>query len=250
LAQKIRQILSAYPDYPTAKSRRGEVYLSVETEDPDSVVYNVPANLIPVFPGEDLDGQQCPEQDLEIAKNSWKYHYNEGGNDLVFYHLIGARLGILDLEKFKRHIRYCLLPNETATDRVTLSGGRYRDDQHMDFMSRMGIWFENFSLYTVINECLIWGHTDTVKLFPNWDKSQSAAFCTLRTKGAFLVSASCSSGTVNYVTVQSECGGKFQLDNPWHTAIDQNGVLYSGSPVCIPMQKGEEITLKEYAPSK
>ena len=94
---------------------------------------------------------------MEIAKRSWRYHYNEGGNDVVFYHLAGARLGILDLEKFKRQVRYSLMPNETAADRVTLTGGRYADNIPFDFMCRMGIWFENFSLYAVINECLIWG---------------------------------------------------------------------------------------------
>ncbi|MBO4299027.1 MAG: hypothetical protein J5998_09520, partial [Clostridia bacterium] len=146
LAGRIRQILAAYPDYPTAPSRWGEVYVSVANEDPDRVIYNCPANLMQVFPGEDVDAQSAGPADFELARNSWLHHYNEGGNDLVFYHMIGARLGLLDIEKFKRHIRYCLLPNETATDRVTLTGGRYSEATDMDFMRRMGIWVENFSL--------------------------------------------------------------------------------------------------------
>ena len=149
-----------------------------------------------IFPGEDVDAQVSSRDELELAINSWRHHYNEGGNDIVFYYLIGARLGVLDLEKFKRPVRYCTLPNETVTDRVTLRGGRYYDDVSMDFMSRMGVWVENFSLYAVVNECLLWGHTDVAVLFPNWDLRKTATFHSLRTKGAFLVDAACSHGGV------------------------------------------------------
>ena len=243
LAEQLRSILAAYPDYPTAGSRRGEVFISVETEDPDNVIYNVPTNLMPIFPGEDIDGQSTSDRDLEIAKRSWRYHYNEGGNDVVFYHMAGARLGILDTEKFKRQVRYSLMPNETAADRVTLTGGRYSDSMPFDFMCRMGIWFENFSLYAVINECLIWGHTDVVHLFPNWDMNKEAAFCSMRTKGAFLVSASCGNGTVGSVTVYSECGGEFKMKNPWRSAIDQHNKVYDGDVIRIHMEMGDEIVL-------
>ncbi|MBP3334156.1 MAG: glycoside hydrolase N-terminal domain-containing protein [Clostridia bacterium] len=246
LYAKIESILSAYPEYPTATSKRGEVFVSVETEDPDHVVYNVPTNLMPIFPGEDIDVRGSSEKELEIAKRSWKFHYNEGGNDLVFYHLVGARLGVIDLEKFKRQIRYSLMPNGTATDRATLTGGRYGDDCYMDFMSRMGIWIENFSLYAVINECLIWGHTDTVRLFPNWDMNRSASFCTLRVKGAFLIDAECAEGKVTFVRVYSECGGEFRLENPWSRAVDQNGRVCDDKIICIQMQKGEEIVIRPF----
>ncbi|MBO4297821.1 MAG: hypothetical protein J5998_03400 [Clostridia bacterium] len=245
LACRIRRILAAYPDYPTAPSRWGEVYVSVQNEDPDHVIYNCPANLMQVFPGEDTDAQSADADALELARNSWRHHYNEGGNDLVFYHMIGARLGLLDVEKFKRHIRYCLLPNETATDRVTLTGGRYPDDIDMDFMARMGIWVENFSLYAVIDECLMWGHTDTIELFPNWDKRRAAAFCSLRAKGAFLVDAACEGGRVTQARVTSECGGLLKLKNPWGKAIDQKGRVYQDPTILIALGKGESVLLTE-----
>lgn len=246
LTEKIKMILAAYPPYPTAQSKWGEVYISVQTENPDHVIYNCPANLMQIFPGEDVDAQTATEEELALAINSWRHHYNEGGNDIVFYYLIGARLGALDLEKFKRHVRYCTLPNETVTDRVTLRGGRYYDDVSMDFMSRMGIWVENFSLYAVVNECLLWGHTDVAVLFPNWDLAKSASFRSLRTKGAFLLDAACANGKVTYVTSYSERGGVFHLKNPWGQAVDQSGNVYRGDTLSIPTNKGETITLKEY----
>ena len=242
LADSIKCILSAYPDYPTAISKRGEVYTSIEREDPDHVIYNVPANLLQIFPCEDIDARRGTEHEKELAARSYLYHYNEGGNDLVLYHMVGARLGMLDLEKFKRQIRYSLIPNGTASDRATLSGGRYPDGMDLSFMCRMGIWFENFSVYAVIDECLLWGHSDIIELFPNWDKSKRAEFCSLRTKGAFLVSASCADGEVLSVTVVSEQGGEMKLKNPWKHALDQNGTGYADEVICVCMEPGECLT--------
>ena len=211
------------------------------------MIYNCPANLMQVFPGEDVDAQTATAEELALARNSWRHHYNEGGNDIVFYYLIGARLGCIDLEKFKRHVRYCRLPNQTVTDRVTLSGGRYWDNIDCDFMSFMGIWVENFSLHAVVNECLLWGHTDVAVLFPNWDLNKAASFQSLRTKGAFLVDAACSGGTVEYVTVRSEQGGTWQMENPWAAVIDGNGNVYADSVISIPMEKGQTVTLRSNA---
>lgn len=243
LAENIEKILSAYPEYPTAQSKWGEVYVSVRTEDPDKVIYNCPANLVQIFPGEDVDAQTASPEELALARNSWLHHYNEGGNDIVFYYLIGARLGCLDIEKFKRHVRYCTLPNETVTDRVTLSGGRYWDNINCDFMSFMGIWVENFALHAVVNECLLWGHNDVAVLFPNWDLRKAASFRSLRTKGAFLVDAACGNGSVEFVIVRSEQGGIWQMENPWTAAVDGSGRVYTGKRITIPMEKGETITL-------
>lgn len=245
LADTVKKILAAFPDYPTAESRFGKVFVSVGSEDPDNVIYNCPANLTQVFPGEDVDAQRCDAGTLAVAENSWRRHYNEGGNDLVFYHLIGARLGILDIEKFKRHVRYSLLPNGTAFDRVTLTGGRYPDDMDTDFMRRMGVWVENFSLHAVVTECLLWGHTDTIVLFPNWDKTVPAAFQSLRTKGAFLVDAACENGEVGFVRVTAEAGGTAKLKNPWQSAVDENGTVYTDALVTVPLAAGECVCLKK-----
>ena len=245
LTSSIRRILDSFPDYPVAEGKHGTVFVSVKNEDPDKVIYNTPANLMQIFPGEDIDTAKRADKQYEIACNSWRYHYNEGGNDLVFYYLMGARLGILDIEQFKRHVRYCLMSNGIASDRVTLSGGRYGDAMNFDFMSRMGIWVENLSLYAVVNECFLRGHTDTIVLFPNWDLNCAAEFCSLRTKGAFLVDAACANGTVTGVKITSELGGKVKLENPWEKAVDQYGTVYDGKTVEIMLAKNDVAVLRE-----
>ncbi|WP_024629286.1 MULTISPECIES: glycosyl hydrolase family 95 catalytic domain-containing protein [unclassified Paenibacillus] len=213
LLENVKEILCHFPSYPTAKSGKGPVFVSVEGEDPD-VVYNVPIPITTVFPGED-HGLHSPEEAYQTAVNSYLNHRNEGGNELVFYHLAGARLGVLDLERFKRQIQYCLLPNGTCTDRVLMSGGRYADTDNFDFMSRMGIWFENFALPAVINECLLQSYNGNLRFFPNWPNGQRAEFHTLRAVGGFLVSAAFVDGETDWIEIESEAGSSLSFYIPW-----------------------------------
>ena len=67
----------------------------------------MPNALITVFPGED-HGLHSDEATMEILRNTFRNRRNEGGNDLVLSNLQAARIGMLDLEKFKRQVR--LLP--------------------------------------------------------------------------------------------------------------------------------------------
>jgi hypothetical protein len=214
LLTDVNEILTHFPAYPTAPSKQyGEVLVAVPGEH-DQVVYNVPNPLFSVFPGED-HGLHSDVKTLELLTNTYNNQQNEGGNDLVFINLQAARIGKLDLEAFKRHVRYSLLPNGTATDMVTQTHGRYGDQTDFAYMSDMGIWFENFALPAVINECLLQSYNGTLRLFPNWPKTTDATFQTLRATGAFLVSATQHHGHVEYVRVLSEKGNDLRILSPW-----------------------------------
>ena len=214
LVAAIDEIFSAYPAYPTANSEKyGTVLVSVP-EEHDQVVYNVPGALFTVFPGEDF-GLHSDKKTIEMLTGTYQNQQNEGGNDLVFMNLQAARIGQLDLEQFKRQINYCLLPNGTATDMVMQTGGRYGDQSDFAYMSKMGIWFENFALPAVINECLLQGYNGTLSVFPNWPKDKDAAFNNLRCAGAFLVSAAQQKGEVMEIKVLSEKGQDLHIILPW-----------------------------------
>lgn len=213
LMAEVRDILDHFPDYPVADSPYGKVFVSVPGENADTV-YNTPNSLMTVFPGED-HGLHSPPEVAEILHNTLQNNQNEGGNDLVFLNLQAARIGALDLERFKRQIEYCLLPNGTCTDMAMQVHGRYGDTTPFDFMRPMGVWFENFGLPVVVNECLLQSYNGTIRLFSNWPKDKPAAFRTLRAVGAFLVSASCSSGRVDQVEILSEAGSILRLLAPW-----------------------------------
>ncbi|MFF2089307.1 hypothetical protein [Paenibacillus sp. NPDC058174] len=241
----IREILDHFPEYPTAESKRGRVFVSVEGEDPE-VVYNVPIPVTTVFSGEH-HGLHSPEEEYQTAVNSYLNHRNEGGNELVFYNLAGARLGVLDLERFKRQVQYCLLPNGTCTDRVLMSGGRYSDTENFDFMSRMGIWFENFALPAVINECLLQSYNGHLRFFPNWN-GQQAVFHTLRAVGGFLVSAEFKEGETTWIEIVSEAGSALSFYIPWVdgalcTSSSGEQHIATGAMGTIPTTPGERITI-------
>ncbi|SED07822.1 glycoside hydrolase N-terminal domain-containing protein [Paenibacillus sp. GP183] len=211
--EAVEYILRHYPDYPTANSEKyGEVLVCVEGEDPQ-IVYNTPNSLMTVFPGEEHGIHSVEER--ELLRNTYMNHLNEGGNELVFYSLQGARLGLLDLQKFKRQIHYCMLPNGTCTDKLLQSGGRYHDATDFNFMGRMGIWFENFALPAVINECLMQSYNGQIRLFPNWPKGQKASFSNLRAVGGFLISAAYDGENVEWVELFSEAGGRLRMHPLW-----------------------------------
>ncbi len=77
----------------------------------------------------------------------------------------------------------------------------------------------NFAFASAIQEMLIQSHTGLVKLFPaipsDW---KDVSFSTLRTYGAFLISASMENGEVDKVEIVSEKGGEIVMDNPFGNA--------------------------------
>ena len=77
----------------------------------------------------------------------------------------------------------------------------------------------NFAFASAVQEMLIQSHTGVVKLFPaipaDW---KDVSFSTLRTRGAFLVSATMENGQVNNVEITSEKGGEIVLENPFGNA--------------------------------
>jgi hypothetical protein len=237
LLTDVDNILNHFPEYPTAESKKyGSVLISVPGED-DQVVHNVPNALISVFPGEDY-GLHSDSATYRLIKNTYKNQQNEGGNDLVFINLQAARAGLLDLDEFKRQVNYSLLPNGTATDMVMQTKGRYNDQSDFSYRAKMGIWFENFALPVVINECLMQSYNGTIRFFPNWPKKQDASFHTLRAAGAFLVSAELRNGIVTHVRIMSEKGNDLHMLSPWKQPV----AVIRGSKKTV--VKSTEIYLK------
>jgi alpha-L-fucosidase 2 len=74
----------------------------------------------------------------------------------------------------------------------------------------------NFAFASAIQEMLIQSHSKAVKLFPaipsDW---KDVSYSTLRTRGAFLISADLEGGEVKKVEITAEKGGKLILENPF-----------------------------------
>lgn len=242
LLADVDDILNHFPAYPTAVSEDyGKIYVSVPGEH-DKVVYNLPNALITVFPGED-HGLHSDATTMQQLKNTFYNQQSEGGNALVFLNLQAARIGMLDLERFKRHVQYALLPNGTATDVVLQVHGRYNDLTDYYYMSHMGIWFENFALPAVINECLMQSYDGNIRLFPNWPATKDASFTDLRAAGAFLVSARQVNGKIPEIKIRSEKGNELKVIIPWKQGVMVNGKKTNTKILTIKTTPGELITL-------
>jgi hypothetical protein len=249
LISDVKLILSRFPEYPTAISKKyGKVLVSVP-EEHDQVVYNVPNSLFTAFPGED-HGLASDKETTEILRNTFFNQQNEGGNDLVFINLQAARIGMLDLERFKRQVNYSMLPNGTTSDRVMQVHGRYNDTTPYGYMDKMGIWFENFALPVVVNECLMQSYDGTIRLFPNWPLEKDAEFQNLRAAGAFLVNAALKNGKVNEIKVTSEVGGVLKMILPSKQEFTVKGrtgkTKLPGSIFEINMRKGESLIFEPF----
>ncbi len=223
----------------------GKVFVSVEGESTE-IVYNTPNSLMTVFPGED-HGLHSDEETLKILANTRNNLQCEGGNELVFQHLQAARIGMLDLDIFKRAIKYNLLPTGTTGLNVLQVHGRQKD--HTDFKGRntAGIWFENFALPAVINECLMQSYNGTIRFFPNWPMDSDAEFNDLRAAGAFLVSASLKDGQVSEIRILSEAGTPLKMILPWENCMMINAggqTNLESQEIEISTNSGEILTFK------
>jgi alpha-L-fucosidase 2 len=207
------EICANLAPYPTATGSDGEIWVDVVTA-PVGHIYNTPVTLTPVFPGEQV-GIGLNSKYWDIARRTARTISLEGGNDLVFQPLIRARLGMLDLEWFKKEVRYCSLPNDVANDRVRQSGGRYAQALDFDYMMHMGFWCENFSLTAVLNECLMQSYAGPMRVFPNTHNLGPARFENLRAVGAFLVNATYDGNKVTHFSLYSEKGKTAKVVSPW-----------------------------------
>jgi alpha-L-fucosidase 2 len=249
--ERWKEVKQNLAPYPKVAGPYGEVWLDV-VNAPAEHVYNVPLTLAPVFPAEQVGIGQGEDQ-FAIARRTARTVRLEGGNDLVYQPLIRARLGLLDLKWFKSQVRYCLMPDGVASDRVRQIGGRYKDSTPFDFMMDMGVWTENLALPVVLNECLMQSYTGTIRLFPNTKNLGPARFKDLRAVGAFLVSAAFDGRKISQVSLVSEKGKTVRLANPWKAARlrvtrQRDGreipVRHENSVLIFPTEPGERYRLE------
>ncbi len=208
-----QDVRSNLAPYPAGDGPYGHVWLDV-VNAPQEFIYNVPVTIAPVFPAEQVGLGSSPEA-LALARRTLRHIRLEGGNDLVWQPLARARLAMLDMDWFKREVRYSMTPLGVANDRIRQAGGRYSDNTNYDFMMRMGVWTENLSLPAVINECLLQSHDGVISLFPNTQNLGPVRFRDLRAMGAVLVTASWDGKTISDITFKTEKATRVRVANPW-----------------------------------
>lgn len=93
----------------------------------------------------------------------------------------------------------------------------------------------NFAFASGIQDMLLQSHTSVIRIFPaipsDW---KDVEFRKLRAQGALLISAKMSNGKVEFVELESERGGEFEMANPF----DGGGIM-----VKVRMSEGEKLRL-------
>lgn len=98
-----------------------------------------------------------------------------------------------------------------------------------------------------VNEMMMQSYEQTIRIFPNWNRSKDASFDQLRAYGAFLVSSRLEKGEVGYVKLLSEAGRMCTIDNPWpgrKVQLLRNGqkaAVLSGKTFVFNTKVGESI---------
>jgi len=95
----------------------------------------------------------------------------------------------------------------------------------------------NFAFASGIHEMLLQSHTGTVYIFPAIPESwKEVSFQTLRTEGAFLISATRENGACTRVEIFAEKGGTLRIADPFNEGLDR--LVYD-----FDMEKGETRVL-------
>ncbi len=109
----------------------------------------------------------------------------------------------------------------------------------------------NFAFASGIQEMLLQSHTGVVRVFPAVpDSWPDVSFDSLRSEGAFLISASRKAGQVVEVRIRSEKGGRLRLENPFPSlTFKASGAAAGTVPdgarlVEAEMRPGDSLVLK------
>jgi hypothetical protein len=109
----------------------------------------------------------------------------------------------------------------------------------------------NFAFAAAVQEMLLQSHAEIIRVFPAVPAAwKDVSFDSLRTYGAFLVSAKKKDGKVIEIRVTSEKGGKLRLENPFPdgsykaSGLAADAVRDVGQVIEADMRPGEQLLLK------
>jgi len=123
-------------------------------------------------------------------------------------------------------------------------GGQYADATYRPFTLE-----GNFAFAQGIHEMLLQSHKNFIEVFPAIPKEwKNVSFKTLRTEGAFLISAKKENGVTQEVKIRSEVGGMLRIKLPFktwiNTGIDRTEIKVVNGIAEMKTRKGKTITFK------
>lgn len=126
--------------------------------------------------------------------------------------------------------------------------GDQKGGQYSNFTYRPFTLEGNFAFAQGVHEILLQSHKGYIEVFPAVPETwKEASFTTLRTEGAFLVSAKKENGIISFIKITAEAGGKLFLKMPFKTfSITTEPGKYAifDGIMTIDMRKGETIIVR------
>lgn len=127
--------------------------------------------------------------------------------------------------------------------------GDQKGGEFSDFTYRPFTLEGNFAFAQGIHEMLLQCHKNFIEVFPAVPKNWlNVSFRTLRTEGAFLISARKENGVPLEVKIKSEAGGILRIRLPFktwiQTGIDRSQIKFENGIVEMKTSKGQTITFK------
>ena len=127
--------------------------------------------------------------------------------------------------------------------------GDQKGGQYSDFTYRPFTLEGNFAFAQGIHEMLLQSHKDFIEVFPALPKEwKNVSFKTLRTEGAFLISAKKENGVAMEVKIKSEAGGLLRIKLPFktwiNTGIDRSLIKIENGIAEMKTSKGQTIVFK------
>ena len=138
--------------------------------------------------------------------------------------------------------------NFVSTNSFHLNGDQ-KGGQYSDFTYRPFTLEGNFAFAQGIHEMLLQSHKGFIEVFPALPKEwKNVSFKTLRTEGAFLVSAKKENGVPLEVKIRSEAGGILRIKLPFktwiNTGIDRSQIKFDNGILEMKTSKGQTINFK------
>lgn len=208
------------------------------------------SHLLPFHPLGLLDVTHGEEEAELIRRSIENCEKIESKNPMwtgyMYAWLGGMKARMFDGEGAAEELRK--FPTAFVTKNSFHANGDYKKTGTSNFTGRFVTLEGNFAFASGLQEMLIQSHTGIVRIFPAIpDGWNDLSFKRLRTKGAFLISASRESSKVKMVKVESEKGGTIKLNNPFGNekfTSESKEITKEGNMLLIEMKPGEVIDIK------
>ena len=207
------------------------VRMITDIKNAPPIMYNIPASILPIFPGCDID-LASSKAEQKLAADSMKNIRTNGNNDFVMSAVSRIRMCMDD--------RYDFLHRRVAVQEMANGFlAMCEDPQHV--FNTFGIYTEMFGITLAISELMLQSNKGYIRLFPAMPKGQNACFRHMLAEGGVLVSAQWNHGTVENLCLQPKYDGQICLCVPeGKTPV----VICDGQPVeCETFRNdgGEEV---------